>query len=1130
MEYIGAGQSVGTFVDGPFGMTEGIAISTGLVEEMAFTDPRVAPSTDMGQPGHPFCVELSGSTSVSDAAVLRIEFDLDPAFQGILFDFVVGTEEYPEYVADQFNDAFGIFVNGVNVGRDLSGEPITVNGPFFNSGDVLEYPQTESNFGGSTPRYTGRANNTTATGNELLIVVCDTADSIFDTGAFLSGLQECTGNCEGTSFCGDGVLQTPEICDGELLAASVQDCPDGYEGTPLCNNNPANPNGDGTCSIDPIPDGCEDIDECTVFQGICGAGDCENLPGSYSCDCDSGYEFDADLGTCVDVDECQDVALNDCDGNATCFNLPGTFECTCNPGFAGDGVTCLIAITLSSPAADLLTNDPRPEISGAGEPGETVTIRVNGNEVTTVTIGGDGQWSYTPDEDLPEGDVLITVTDGISSAEVEIEIDTIPPMVDILTPAADQIFATSPEEFSGEAEPGAEIEIFLDGQLLGSTVADGDGNWEFEVNMLLEDGFYELRARATDAAGNSADETQNFAVNAVDECLATPGVCGAGECQDLPGGYACDCDAGYEFDVTEGTCVDIDECLDSALNNCDGNADCANLPGTFECTCNLGFAGDGVNCIIELTLSSPEEDLLTNDPRPEISGTGEPGETVTISVNGVEIATVTIGGDGQWTHTPEENLPEGDVVISVTDGVTTVAVEIEVDTIAPMVQILSPQADEAFTSSPDEFSGEAEPFAQIDIYLDGEYLGTTTADGDGEWSFELDDPLDDGLYEVVVRATDAAGNQAEVSRGFVVDSTAPVVITSPSEGAVVRTAQPTVSGTAEPDSEVEILIDGDVVAVVTTDDEGTFIWTPDDALPEGELTVTARRDSPAGDREDSVTFEIDTSTTAVTIDQPQDGVGINNTRPTFSGSAAPGAEVTIFVNGEAVDTVTADGNGNWSWTPDDAFEEGEQEITVLADDDQIITEATIEITIDVTPPQLVVSEPVQDGEVPAEGGQVTGTGEPGAVVEVFIDDELVGTTVIDENGEWSVDLPDDLEPGGSYDLTVTARDEAGNTTVVERAFVVEGADEIGGGGTGDGDGDGDGAGDGDADGIADGIGDGDDGVDLDGGLSGGGVGCATTEGSPMSTLLIALALGLFALRRRLRPSREFRRSALAELS
>jgi len=83
---------------------------------------------------------------------------------------------------------------------------------------------------------------------------------------------------------------------------------------------------------------CADIDECALGTDNCDVNaTCTNIPGSFTCTCNSGY---AGNGlTCTDIDECT-LGTHSCDPNATCFNTPGSYDCTCNAGFAGDGFTC----------------------------------------------------------------------------------------------------------------------------------------------------------------------------------------------------------------------------------------------------------------------------------------------------------------------------------------------------------------------------------------------------------------------------------------------------------------------------------------------------------------------------------------------------------------------------------------------------------------------------------------------------------------------------------------------------------------------------------------------------------------------------------------------------------------------
>ncbi|KAF7145672.1 hypothetical protein RHSIM_Rhsim04G0078100 [Rhododendron simsii] len=61
----------------------------------------------------------------------------------------------------------------------------------------------------------------------------------------------------------------------------------------------------------------------------------------YRCSCLDGYKGNPYLHPgCIDINECEDPNLNDCDGNATCTNTPGNFTCSCNEHYGGDGREC----------------------------------------------------------------------------------------------------------------------------------------------------------------------------------------------------------------------------------------------------------------------------------------------------------------------------------------------------------------------------------------------------------------------------------------------------------------------------------------------------------------------------------------------------------------------------------------------------------------------------------------------------------------------------------------------------------------------------------------------------------------------------------------------------------------------
>ena len=92
-----------------------------------------------------------------------------------------------------------------------------------------------------------------------------------------------------------------------------------------------------------------DFDECHAYRGICGTnGTCVNIPGSYTCQCDPGYQYSngkcegienmmklacgyIHISTQSDINECSNPTS--CGTNSQCVNLPGTYRCDCNSGY-----------------------------------------------------------------------------------------------------------------------------------------------------------------------------------------------------------------------------------------------------------------------------------------------------------------------------------------------------------------------------------------------------------------------------------------------------------------------------------------------------------------------------------------------------------------------------------------------------------------------------------------------------------------------------------------------------------------------------------------------------------------------------------------------------------------------------
>jgi len=191
------------------GLNSGIVMTTGTIINSGASDGPHGPNNsansglDNGAPGFGLLESLiSGSAGTYNAAVL--EFDFVPYSDTVQFNYVFGSEEYPEYVGSQFNDVFGFFISGPgipggmqNIARLPNGDPVAINNVnalsnpayFVNNGTGSSSPQNGSPFyiqyDGFTKVLTAESKVQCGETYHLIIAIADVGDGIFDSGIFL---------------------------------------------------------------------------------------------------------------------------------------------------------------------------------------------------------------------------------------------------------------------------------------------------------------------------------------------------------------------------------------------------------------------------------------------------------------------------------------------------------------------------------------------------------------------------------------------------------------------------------------------------------------------------------------------------------------------------------------------------------------------------------------------------------------------------------------------------------------------------------------------------------------------------------------------------------------------------------
>lgn len=672
-----------------------------------------------------------------------------------------------------------------------------------------------------------------------------------------------------------------------------------------------------------------------------------------------------------------------------------------------------------------LTNDAQPTLNGKGEIGAIITIRDNGAEIGTTQVDESGNWSFTPDAPLGQGQHNFTVvatdqagnTGGVSSS-FTIELDSIAPSIPVISSVQDntapttgpisngQISNESRPALSGTGEIGATITVLSDGQPIGTTIVGAGGSWSFTPSAALGNGQHTLTVTATDSAGNTS----------------------------LPsGGFT------YTVDTLAPTAPVITQVAD----------DVGPLIGNL----NNGQA--------------------TNDPLPTLSGTAEANSTVRIYDNGSFIGFTTADGTGAWTFTPGTQLGNGNhaLTVTATDAAgnvspTSAGFNIVVDTVAPLAPTIIQAFDDvqpgtgtlsngAFTNDiRPVLSGSAEAGARVAIYDNGALLATVTAAIDGTWEY-LTTTLGNGQHVFTAIATDAAGNVSPVSGGFTinVDTIAPsvpllvsvvddiaggVFNAALSNGQLTNDARPTLNGTAEAGSTVSIYDGSTLLGTALVQSNNSWSFTPTTPLANGSHTFTVTATDAAGNTSGATAgFSVVVDTTAPTqpsISSIIDDIGpntgpigsnqpTNDARPTLNGITEANARVDIYDNGSFVTSVTADGSGNWSYTPTTALAQGTHSFTITATDSAGNTSgisSAAAIVVDTVAPGIPTGLAVN-----ANGTALTGVAEPNSTVIITSSGGTVlGTATANASGNFTFTLNPPQISGQT--LMVSAQDAAGN--------------------------------------------------------------------------------------------------------
>ncbi|QHP79501.1 Ig-like domain-containing protein [Pectobacterium odoriferum] len=694
-------------------------------------------------------------------------------------------------------------------------------------------------------------------------------------------------------------------------------------------------------------------------------------------------------------------------------------------------------------STEVLSNQLLTGTASPSSAGQTVTATLNGKTYSG-TVGSDGTWNITiPSADLSnlsDGNysIVTRLTDAAGNTTTTtqtISVDASPlnaPVVTIGTFAGNNIIdgaeARVSQVISGTSknvEQGQTVTISFNGKAYTAQVLS-NGSWSTTISdadmALLVNGSQTITVSVSDVSGNTATSSSTVTVNTNASGLSIAPITGDNQLnvQEAASGITIN---GGAVNVAAGT--DVNVILNGKTYTVQVQPD-----GTWSATiqpADLQVLGDGI-----ITVNVTAVDQAGNT----LSGTQQLG----VSINNPPVASL--------------HMPFSNGYLNLSDAQTG-------QTLSGTTGLRGSGQTVSITIGTTVYSG--------------------MVDSNGNWSLQLSPsvltPLADGLLNISVTVSDAAGNTSTVQGSAFVDLTPPVLTINPiGIDDIINIAESLlpleITGTSPLNDSgrpiiVNVTINGQIYQGLAQADGTWHVTVPAGDLqnmPNGMTAITATLTDVAGNTgtvSHSITLDTDpakapiltiaTLSTDDYLNLAESGLPL-----TISGSSQnveQGQQVTITLNG-GIYFATVGADGSWSVqvpaTDVGNIPDGKQTVSASVTDVSgnpgsathsitVITDATNlpAITIATLSGNDVVSAQDTQSDLLISGS--TTNVQVGQRVTVTLNSKTYLATV-GADGSWNTTVPaSDVQnlPQGSQDVTATVSDIAQNPATATHPFTVD---------------------------------------------------------------------------------------------